>query len=49
MPNTGTVQGLAGWGCEQPSLMESDPNHGRVKLELDVLEGPFKPKSFYDF
>ena len=43
----GSVQGQAGWGFEQPGLVEGVPAHGRG-LELDDLYGPFQPKPFYD-
>lgn len=35
----------AGWGPEQPGLVDGAPAHSGG-LELDDLSGPFKPKQF---
>ena len=45
-PLPGSVQGQAGWGCEQPGLEGGVPAYSR-ELELNDLKGPFKPKPFY--
>ena len=37
-----SIQGQAGWGCEQPGLEGSVPAYSRG-LELDDFEGPFQP------
>ena len=46
-PLPGRVQGQAGWGFEQPSLVGDVPAYSRG-LELDDLKGPFQPKTFHD-
>ena len=35
----GSIQGQAGWGCEQPGLQGGVPAYGRG-LELDDLKDP---------
>ena len=46
----GSIQGQAGWGCEQRGL----EGGGEISLpiagglELDDLKGPFQPKPFCD-
>ena len=47
-PLPGSIQGQAGWGCEQPGPEGGVPAYGRG-LELDDLKGPFQPKSSCDF
>jgi len=42
-PLPGSIQGQAGWGCEQPGLQGGVPAYSRG-LELDDLKGPFQPK-----
>jgi len=42
----GDAQGQAGWGPGQPDLVRQSPAHRRG-LELDGLQGLFKPKPFY--
>ena len=46
-PLPGSIQGRAGWGCEQPGLEGGVPAYSRG-LELDDLKGPFQPKPFRD-
>ena len=36
-----------GWGSGQPELVSGNSGHG-WGLGLDVLQGPFQPKSFSD-
>jgi len=43
----GSIQGYAGWGCEQPGLEGDVPAYSRG-LELGDLKGLFQPKLFYD-
>ena len=44
---SGSIQGQAGWGCEQSGLWEvSLPT--AEGLVQDDLKGPFQPKPFYD-
>ena len=43
----GSIQGQAGWGCEQPGLEGSVPAYSRG-LELGDLKCPFQPKPFCD-
>ena len=47
MPLPGSIQGQAGWGCEQPGLEGGVPTCSRG-LKLHDLKGPFQPKPFYD-
>ena len=44
-PLSGSIQGQAGWGCEQPGLERGVPAYGRGVCDL---QGPFQPKTFYD-
>ena len=44
----GSIQGQAGWGCEQPGLKGGVPAYSRG-LELSELKGPFQPKPFCDY
>ena len=46
-PLSGSIQGQAGWSCEQPGLVEHDLANSRG-VKLDDLKGPFRPKPFYD-
>jgi len=46
-PLPGSVQGQAGWGFEQPGLVEGVPAHGK-EIGIDYMPGPFQPKPFYD-
>ena len=46
-PLPGSIQGRAGWGCEQPGLEGGVPAYSRG-LELGDLKDPFQPKPFYD-
>ena len=41
-----SVQSQAGWGFEQPNLVEGVPIAGGLKP--DDLKGPFQPEPFYD-
>lgn len=43
----GTFLNHAGWGLEQPQVVEGVPAHGR-KLELGGLQDPLYPKLFCD-
>ena len=47
MPLPGSIQGQAGWGCEQSGLGGGFPAYSR-RLELEDLKGPFQSKPFYD-
>jgi len=40
-PVTGNVQGQAGWGFEQPGLVEGVPAHGRGGWTRPSLKVPF--------
>ena len=42
---SGSIQGQAGWGSEQPGLVGGVPAYSRG-LELDDLKGLFQPKPF---
>ena len=46
-PLPGSIEGQAGWSCEQPGLEGGVPACSRV-LELDGLKGPFQAKPVYD-
>ena len=51
MPLPGSIQGQAGWGCEQPGLVVGDPAHSRgveTPLWPEKDCGPFQPRPFYD-
>jgi len=45
-PFPGVIQGQAGWGSEQPGLVEGVLPIAEG-LKLDDLKGPFQPKPFY--
>ena len=38
----GSLPGQAGWGSEQPGVVEGAPAHGKG-LEIDNLKGSFQP------
>ena len=42
-----SLEGQAGWGCEQPGLEGGVPAYSGG-LELGDLKSPFQPKLFYD-
>jgi len=47
MPLPGSIQGQAGWGCEQPGLEGGVLAYSR-RLKLKDIKGAFQPKPFYD-
>ena len=43
----GSVQGQAGWGSEQPGLLEGVPAHSRGGWNQMIFKGPFQLKPLY--